>query len=554
MMKTGGQLVVEALEIHGVERVFCIAGESYLAVLDALYDSVIETTICRQEGGAAMMAEAWGKLATTPGICFVTRGPGAMNAAAGVHIAQQDSTPMILFVGQVESGFRERDAFQEVDYRCVFGSVAKWVAEIDSVERVPEMISRAFHVATSGRPGPVVLALPENVLTDSATVTPAPAWELVETYPGRWQLDVLMDRFNQAMRPLMILGGSRWSQRALKQVKLLAERFAIPVACSFRRQMLFDHGHMLYAGDVGIGINPRLRQRIDQSDCLLLLGGRLSEIPSQGYDLLDIPSPKQFFIHVHSGAEELGRVYKPDMAINATPQGFAEALITHLDNGQSRPLTDWAHEARQDYLSWATVPEQVPGSVHMGKIVEWLKNEIPDNAVLTNGAGNYATWIHRFWQFKRFGTQLAPISGSMGYGMPAAIAAKLLNPDRMVIALAGDGCFQMTCQEFGSAVQAGANIIVLVIDNGLYGTIRMHQERHYPGRISGTTLVNPDFAAWARSYGGFGICVEDTDDFPHAFKEACAACIPAVIHIKTDPESITPDTTLAAIRTAAQAR
>ncbi|WP_350334536.1 thiamine pyrophosphate-binding protein [Coralliovum pocilloporae] len=547
-MKTGGQLIVEALETHGVERVFCIPGESYLAVLDGLHDSRIETTVCRQEGGAAMMADAWGKLTGTPGICMVTRGPGATNAAAGVHIAYQDSTPMILFIGQIDSRFREREAFQEVDYRRFFSPMAKWVAEIDSAERVPEMISRAFHVATSGRPGPVVLALPEDALIDTADISQPAPWKPVETYPGSDQIADFVRRIEAAGRPLMILGGSRWSQDAVDQVKGFAERFSVPIACSFRRQMLFDHSHPLYAGDVGIGLNPKLRARIDESDCLILLGGRLSEMPSQSYELLDIPSPRQPFIHIHAGVEELGRVYRPDLAIHASPRGFASALAAYNQDDSIPQYSDWAESTHKDYLSWSRIPDSMPGDVHMGEIVAWLKGELPDDSILCNGAGNYATWIHRFWPFRRFATQAAPTSGSMGYGVPAAVAAKLLHPDRDVVAFAGDGCFQMTCQEFGTAVQAGAAVIVLVVDNGMYGTIRMHQEREYPARLSATSLINPDFAAWARSYGVFGATVEKTEEFADLFRAAKASNGPALLHIKIDPEGITPATTLSALR------
>lgn len=551
-MKTGGALIVEALETHGVERVFCIPGESYLAVLDALHDSPINTTVCRQEGGAAMMADAWGRLTGTPGICMVTRGPGATNAAAGVHIAHQDSTPMILFIGQINSRFREREAFQEVDYRQVFGSMTKWVAEIDRADRIPEMISRAFHVATSGRPGPVVLALPEDMLIDQADVAQPLPWQAIETYPGSGQMDAFVERIAHAVRPMMILGGARWSQEAVDHVRGFAERFSVPVACSFRRQMLFDHTHPLYCGDVGIGLNPALKARIDRSDCLILLGGRLSEMPSQSYDLLSVPKPKQPFIHIHAGAEELGRVYQPDLAIHASPRGFATALAELGDAPSvSQGRLQWIKEARDDYLEWSRSPDTMPGAVHMGEVMAHLEQMVPDDAILCNGAGNYATWIHRFWPFRRFGTQAAPTSGSMGYGVPAAVAAKLLNPEKTVIAFAGDGCFQMTCQEFGTAVQAGAAIVVLVVDNGMYGTIRMHQERTYPARLSATSLINPDFAAWAQSYGAFGRCVERTEDFSEAFQAALDSGLPALLHIKVDPEGITPNATLSRLREAA---
>ncbi|WP_428688706.1 thiamine pyrophosphate-binding protein [Roseibium sp.] len=551
--KTGGELLVEALERHGAERVFCVPGESYLAVLDALYDASIAVTVCRQEGGAAMMADAYGKLTGKPGICMVTRGPGATNASAGVHVAAQDSTPMILFVGQIERGMREREAFQEIDYRQMFGGIAKWVAEIDHADRVPEFISRAWHVATSGRPGPVVLALPEDMLVEMADAPQPPAWTQVETHPGLTQMADLQKRLWAAERPIAILGGSRWSEDAVAAFTRFAERFELPVACSFRRQMLFDNLHPNYAGDVGIGINPKLLARIKASDLVLLVGGRLSEMPSQSYSLLDIPSPSQQLVHVHADAEELGRVYRPELAINASPTAFckaAEGLQPPTEiKGAGR-----AASAHEDYLAWSGARPEIPGSLQMAGVMEWLEANLAENAICTNGAGNYATWLHRFHRFRRFATQAAPTSGSMGYGLPAAVAAKVTFPDRQVVCFAGDGCLQMTMQEFGTACQEGANIIVLAIDNGMYGTIRMHQERNYPGRPSATKLVNPDFAALARSYGAFGETVETTEEFGPAFERAAASGLPAILHLKLDPEAITPAASLSQIRAAAQAK
>ncbi|ERP88759.1 thiamine pyrophosphate protein [Labrenzia sp. C1B10] len=551
--KTGGELLVEALERHGAERVFCVPGESYLAVLDALYDASIPVTVCRQEGGAAMMADAWGKLTGKPGICMVTRGPGATNASAGVHVAAQDSTPMILFIGQIERGMREREAFQEIDYRQMFGGIAKWVAEIDHADRVPEFISRAYHVATAGRPGPVVLALPEDMLVEKADAPQPPAWTQVETHPGLTQMADLQKRLWAAERPIAILGGSRWSEEAVAGFTRFAERFDLPVACSFRRQMLFDNLHPNYAGDVGIGINPKLLARVKSSDLILLVGGRLSEMPSQSYSLLDIPSPTQQLVHVHPDAEELGRVYRPTQAIHASPTAFCKAAEGLQPPSELKGAGE-AAKAHQDYLDWSGARPQVPGNLQMAGVMEWLEANLPEDAVCTNGAGNYATWLHRFHRFRRYATQAAPTSGSMGYGLPAAVSAKLAFPEREVVCFAGDGCLQMTMQEFGTACQDGANIIVLVIDNGMYGTIRMHQERTYPGRPSATKLVNPDFAALARSYGAFGETVETTDAFGPAYERARAAGTPAILHLKLDPEAITPAASLSQIRAAAQGK
>ncbi len=551
--KTGGQLLVEALELHGAERVFCVPGESYLAVLDALYDADIPVTVCRQEGGAAMMADTYGKLTGKPGICMVTRGPGATNAAAGVHVAAQDSTPMILFIGQIERGMREREAFQEVDYRQMFGGMVKWVAEIDHADRVPEFISRAYHVATSGRPGPVVLALPEDMLVETAAVSQPEPWRQVETHPGLTLMADLQKRLWAAERPIAILGGSRWTADAVAAFARVAERFDLPVACSFRRQMLFDNLHPNYAGDVGIGINPKLTERIKSSDLVLLVGGRLSEMPSQSYSLLNIPEPDQALVHVHPDAEELGRVYRPTLAIHASPAAFCKAA-EGLQPPTELKGAGGAASAHEEYLAWSGARPETPGALQMSGVMDWIEANLPDDAIFTNGAGNYATWLHRFHRFRRYGTQAAPTSGSMGYGLPAAVAAKLTFPDRPVVCFAGDGCLQMTMQEFGTACQEGAAIIVLAIDNGMYGTIRMHQERNYPRRPSATKLVNPDFAALALSYGAHAETVEKTEDFGPAFERAQASGKPALLHLKLDPEAITPARSLSQIRAEAEAK
>lgn len=546
-MKTGGQLIVEALEANGTDRIFCVPGESYLAVLDALHDSSIRTIVCRQEGGAAMMADCQGRLTGKPGICFVTRGPGATNASAGIHIAMQDSVPLILFIGQVASHAKEREAFQEVDYKRFFGDIAKWVVEIDDAARIPEFVTRAFAVATSGRPGPVVISLPEDMLTSEVEAPEALPHTPVETRPGEAELDALQMLLANAKRPFVILGGTRWNEQAVAHMRTIAEAWSLPVGCSFRRQMLFDHLHANYAGDVGIGINPKLAAQIKQADVVLLIGGRMGEMPSSDYTLLKSPYPDQALVHVHADAGELGRVYRPTIAINASPAAFVEAFASRKP--AARPA--WADEtekAHAAYLEWSTPPQTGPGAVQMGPIIEHLGKVLPEDAILTNGAGNYATWVHRFYRNRRFGTQAAPTSGSMGYGTPAAVAAKSLFPDRMVVAFAGDGCFLMNGQEFATAVQYDLPIIVIVVNNGIYGTIRMHQEREYPSRVVATELRNPDFAALARAYGGHGETVEKTADFAPAFERARESGKPAIVEIKLDPEAITPTRTLTQIR------
>ena len=545
--RSGAEVLIDQLVIHGVRHVFCVPGESYIAALDALHDRPIAVTVCRQEGGAAMMAEAIGKATGRPGICFVTRGPGATNAASGLHVARQDSTPMILFVGQIARDMREREAFQELDYRAVFGSIAKWVTEIDDAARIPELISRAFFTATNGRPGPVVIALPEDMQIERVAVADAPAFEPVETWPGQTDMSRLQKLIWAAARPIVLAGGSRWSEPAAAALQRFAERFALPVATTFRRAHLFDALHPGYAGDLGIGANPALLGRIKAADLIVLIGGRLGELPSQRYTLLDIPGPRQTLVHVHPGAEELGRVYRPQLAIHAAPTAFAAAL----EGLQPRNEIGWREEAKSahaEFLAWTERPTAVPGAVNLGEIVAGLRETLPADAVICNGAGNFSIWVHRYHRYRRYGTQIAPIAGSMGYGVPAAVAMKRLDPERTVIAFAGDGDFLMTGQEFATAVQYELPIIVIVVDNGMYGTIRMHQEREYPGRMIGTQLQNPDFAAYARAFGGFGATVEKTADFAGAFAAAQRSGKPAIVHLKVDPEAITPATTLDAIR------
>lgn len=549
--RTGGQVLVDQLRLHGVDHVFCVPGESYLAVLDALHDSDIQVTVCRQEGGASMMAEAHGKLTGRPAACFVTRAPGAANAAPGIHIAFHDSTPLLVFVGQVERKVRGREALQELDYRAVFGTMAKWATEIDDADRIPEIISRAMHVATSGRPGPVVIALPEDMLVDRTTVADSePALE-VEAHPGPAQIALLRDLLAAAERPLIILGGSRWTEASVNAFAEVAREWGIPVAVSLRRQMLFSVDHPCFIGDLGFGPNPKLVERVKTADLMLLIGSRMSEVPSQNYQLLHIPAPKQTLIHVYPDAAELGKVYRPQLAINATPVAFVDALRSvTLPASSSRSA--FLDSARQAYLTWSDpAPIRTPGRLQMAQVMRYLDGKLPADAILCNGAGNYATWVHRFYRFRKFGTQLAPTSGSMGYGVPAAIGAKRVFPDRTVVAFAGDGCFLMHGQEFATAVQYDLPVIVVIVDNGMYGTIRMHQEREYPGRISATQLRNPDFAAYAVAFGGHGERVETTEDFGPAFERALASGKPAILHCLIDPEAISPAFTLTAVREAA---
>jgi len=545
--RSGGRILVEQLVAQGVDRLTCVPGESYLAVLDALVDAKVDVIVCRNEGGAAMMADAYGKLTGRPGICFVTRGPGATNASAGVHIAAQDSTPLILFVGQVARDMRGREAFQEVDYKSFFGDMAKWVVEIDNVERIPELIARAFRIAMQGRPGPVIVSLPEDMLVDEADPPPpAPFVTPVEIFPGADQIDQLRAMIDKSQRPFALLGGSRWTDAARKDLIDWAERFGMPVAASFRRAHLFPPDHPNFAGDLGIGPNPKLAARFKDADLLILIGARLSEMPSSSYTLLDIPTPRQQLVHVFPEAEELGRVYQPSLAIQATPSAFCKALAA-MPTPNRAGASKSAQEAHAEYLEWSETPKELPGAFQYGRAVAWLRERLPEDAIICNGAGNFTIWIHRYYRFRGFGTQLAPTSGSMGYGPPAAVMAKRQNPQSIVVAFAGDGDFLMNGQEFATAVQYEIPIIVVIPDNSMYGTIRMHQEREYPGRVSATRLRNPDFAALARAYGGHGERVERTEEFAPAFERALQSKRPAILHCIVDPQALTPTMTLDAI-------
>jgi len=545
--RSGGEILIDQLSIHGVRDVFCVPGESYLAALDAFYEGDIKLTVCRHESTAAMMAEAVGKMTGRPGICFVTRGPGASNASGGIHIAQQDSSPMIMFVGQVGRDMRDREAFQELDYRAVFGTMAKWATEIDDPARIPEIVSRAFHTACNGRPGPVVIALPEDMLTERIAVSDATRFEPVDTSPGQSEMSLLQDLLRSAKHPVVLIGGSRWSEQASASLMRFAERFALPVATTFRRGHLVDAMHPCYAGDFGIGPNPKLLARVKGADLVLLIGGRFSEMPSQSYSVFDIPEPQTKLVHVHPGADELGRVYHPHLAINATPTAFCAAL----DSLQPPKEIGWRGDsdaAHADFLAWGEKATMVPGAVNLGEIMVWLRDNLPADAIVTQGAGNFSGWVHRFYRVRKFGGLVGATSGSMGYGLPAALAMQTIHPGRTVVCVAGDGDFLMTGQDFATAVQYKLPVIVLVADNGIYGTIRMHQEREYPGRVVATDLRNPDFVAYALAFGGYGTVVEKSADFPAAFAAARASGKPSIIHLRIDPEAITPATTLSAIR------
>jgi len=546
-LRSGGALLVDVLAANGVDTVFCVPGESYIAVLDALYDvPEIRVIACRHEAAAANMAEAYGKLTGRPGICLVTRAPGATHASIGVHTARQDSTPMLLFVGQVARGMQGREAFQEIDYGRVFGGLAKWAAEIDDPARIAELVTRGFHTALSGRQGPVVLALPEDVLREEAASADLVPAVRTAAHPGAAELERMRALLGHAQRPLAILGGGGWDAAGCAAFARFAARNALPVACSFRRQALFDNRDPHYAGDLGLGPNPALAARVRDADVILAVGGRLSEVPTGGYTLIEAPRPRQRLIHVHADPDELGRVFVPELAINAGPAEFARALDA-LPSVAFPTWRAWTAEARRDYEA-NLEPSADGGVLDLATIVRFLSERLPEDAIVCNGAGNYTTWLHRFFQYKQFGTQLGPTSGAMGYGVPAAIAAKLRFPERVVVAFAGDGCFTMSGHELATAVQYGVAVVVLVINNGMYGTIRMHQERHYPGRVIATDLVNPDFAAYARAFGAHGAIVERTAEFAPAFEAALATGGPAVLELRVDPDRITPRTTLTALR------
>ena len=568
--RSGGHLVADALITHGVDTAFGVPGESYLGVLDGLYShrNDFRFVICRQEGGAAFMAESYAKLTGKPGVCLVTRGPGATNAAIGVHTAHQDSSPMILLVGQVGNDFVEREAFQELDYRRMFGPMAKWVAQIDDAARVPEYMAHAFQVATSGRPGPVVLALPEDMLSAVASVADAKPYRAVQSHPGAADMARAAELLAGAERPFVIVGGFGWTRDAARQLREFAEAHQLPVGCAFRFQDCMDNGHLNYAGDVGIGINPKLAARVKNADVVLCIGARLGEMTTSGYTLFDVPVPKQKLIHVHGDPAELGRVYQAEVMIAAGVAEFCAGLSSLTrSTGEGRGKggrSETLVTIHNELAAWQSEPplyakRTEPAKLNLWQVVQTLKRLAPVDAIITNGAGNFATWAHRFWPYAGIETadksQLAPTSGAMGYGVPAAVMASIVAPERTVINFAGDGDFLMTSQELATAVQYGGAPICIVFNNGMYGTIRMHQEKNHPSRVYGTQLMNPDFAKYAESFGGKGFTVASNAEFDVAFAAALAhtrsAKKPAVIELKVDPQDLTPGATLDAITAAA---
>ncbi len=545
---TGGELVVQSLLTHGVERAYCVPGESYLAVLDALYAARerLDLIVCRHEAGAANMAEAYGKMTGRPGVCMVTRGPGATHASIGVHTAFQDSTPMILLVGQVGSDFSEREAFQEVDYRRMFGQMTKWVAQIDRADRVAEMMSHAFHLAVSGRPGPVVLALPEDMLTSLAKPIEMRPYQRVAASPSRQTMSNFRSILESGRKPLVMIGGGGWTVQACEDMLRFARANDVPVCTSFRCQDLIDNDDPHYAGHVGIGPSKALADLVREADPLVVVGPRLGEMTTSGYSLVSAPLPNQRLVHVHPGADELGRVYQAELLINSGMPEFAAALadMPPVAASAGRGLAQTAHAADQA----ERVPTPTDDRLDMAQVVLSLQERLGKDVIVTNGAGNYSGWAHRYWRYGGFRTQLGPTSGAMGYGLPAAVAAKLQYPDRPVVCFAGDGCFLMSGQELATASQYGAKILVLVVNNGSYGTIRMHQEREYPRRVWGTAIDNPDFAALARSFGGHGETVEVTEAFPPALERALASETFALIELKIQTDQITTRTTIEKIR------
>lgn len=545
-LRHGGHILVDQLKVNGIKRVFSVPGESFLAALDGLYNSGIENIVCRQEGGAAMMAEADAKITSSPGVVFVTRGPGATNASSGVHIAMQDSTPLIVFVGQVPLAHRDREAFQEIDYERFFSPIAKWVAEVKDLKRLPEYISRAFQVSQGGRPGPVIISLPEDILSGVCEVPDRLRVVIGQQFTSDSEVKKIEKAIIKAERPLVIAGGTGWSKEAVKNLGVFVKNFNLPVATTFRRQHLMDNRHDCYIGDLGTGMNPALAKTVKESDLIIAIGTRLGEIATGGYELIDPKKPEQKIIHIHKDPNELGHVYQPTLSVLSSTENILNQFIDlpKLVNPEWSARTN---EVRNNYLNWIT-PKETPGPVKLEKIIEWLSNNLAEDAIVTNGAGNYAAFLHRYFVFKEYPTAIGPTSGSMGYGFPASIAAKLRFPDKTVICMAGDGCFQMTLNEMSTAAHNKLAIIVIVVNNGKYATIRMHQEKHYPGRVSGTEIHNPDFAALAKAYGGFGVKVQKTEDFVAAYDQAVASGLLSVIELKIDDEVLSTSQTVSEVR------
>ena len=545
--RTGGRILVDQLRIQGCDRIFTVPGESFLAVLDALHDvPEIETIVCRQEGGVAYMADADGKMTGRPGVAFVTRGPGATNASAGVHVAFQDSTPMILFIGDVARGDRGREAFQEIDFPAFFAPVAKWAARIEDAARIPEYVARAWRVATAGRPGPVVLALPEDMLRDEVEVADRPCVPPLAEAPDPGAVQALFELLKQAASPVAIVGGADWSPRAAHHFANFAFRYGIPVAAAFRRQDSIDNKCGVYAGQLGYGPNPRLQQRIGEADLILAVGPRLGEATTDEYTLITPDHPDQTLVHVHPDPNELGRVYHADLPICADMGEFAEMIDEWIDPDLVR--FSCGEEAHKEWLYWSDPKPRKGVKLDLGPCVAAMRERLPHNTIVCNGAGNFSGWWHRYWRYSAIPTQLAPTSGTMGYGVPASVAAALRFKDRPVACIAGDGDFLMNGQELATAAQYGADILIVLVDNGSYGTIRMHQEREYPKRTSGTELRNPDFAALARAYGGWAETVETTEDFAPALNQALKRKGIRLIHCKTDVEQISNATTITKLR------
>ena len=551
-MRTGGQVLADQLKIHDVDTAFCVPGESYLALIDALHDASNEIKVisCRQEGGATNMAEAFGKLTGKPGIAMVTRAPGACNGSIGVHTAMQDSTPMVILIGQVARDQEYREAFQEIDYRQFYGALCKWVGQIERAERIPEMVSKAFYHAMSGRPGPVALALPEDMLRELTDVGDAERYKTVR--PGVEPADVekMQAMIASAERPLVIVGGGGWTEAACADITDYTTANELPVAASFRCQDIIDNNRDCYVGELGTSVNPALAERVKEADLLLVVGARLGEMTTSGYSLISAPRPKQKLIHIYSDPDELGRVYQPDLPIAAAVDRFAAAAKAALPIASGN-WREWATAARQDYLANLKECTALPGEVDMVQVIAEIQERVGDDAIIASDAGNFSGWAQRFFRYSKYPSQIAPTSGAMGYCVPAAIAARLANPNRPVIGFVGDGGFMMSGQEFATAVHYGIDPILIVVNNNMYGTIRMHQERDYPDRTIATGLTNPDFVKWAESFGAFGALVKRTEDFVPAFEAAIAAGRISLIEIRLDPEVITTRTTLSAIRRAA---
>lgn len=553
--RTGGQVLADQLKIHDVDTAFCVPGESYLALIDALHDASNEIKVisCRQEGGATNMAEAYGKLTGKPGIAMVTRAPGACNGSVGVHTAMQDSTPMVVLIGQVARDQEYREAFQEVDYRQFYGALCKWVGQIETADRIPEMVSKAFHHAMSGRPGPVALALPEDMLRDLTDVADAERYKTVRPGVDPADIAAMQALIAKSERPLMIVGGGSWTETACTDILGYARANGLPVAASFRCQDIVNNNDDCYVGELGTSVNAALAARVKDADLLLVVGARLGEMTTSGYSLVNVPRPKQKLIHIYSDPDELGRVYQADLPIAAAVDRFA-AAAKRADSVDSAAWREWAKSARGDYLDNLRPSAEMPGTVDMVQVIADIQSRVSDDAIITCDAGNFSGWSQRFYRYSTYPSQIAPTSGAMGYCVPAAISARLVYPNRPVIGFVGDGGFMMSGQEFATAMHYGIDPVIIVVNNNMYGTIRMHQERDYPDRTLATSLTNPDFKAWAESFGAFGASVERTEDFAPAFEAALGAGKIALIEIRLDAEVITTRTTLSAIRDAGRAR